>query len=121
MATRGTATKGLAASQPRKRRRASGDLMDPACAPAPPHASARGGSVPSPHGESRKSGLPERPEARAHLLDQELRLLPRGEVPALRQLVEVDQVRIRLLRPAPRRLVELVGEHACDDGKLHAL
>ena len=47
---------------------------------------------------------------------KELRLLPRGEVAAFGQPVVVDQVGIRLLRPAPRRGVELIGKDA-DGGR----
>src|SRR5262245_20185521 len=51
-------------------------------------------------------------EARANLFAEELRLLKRGEVPALREAVVVDQLRIRTFGPAPRSLIELVGEDA---------
>ena len=43
--------------------------------------------------------FPERPEARADLFGQELRLFPGGEVPALFQLVVVDELGIGPLRP----------------------
>ena len=46
---------------------------------------------------------------------KKLRLLPRREVPALGELVVVDQLGIRLLRPAPRGLIELVREGAHGD------
>ena len=56
--------------------------------------------------------LPERAEPHAQLGGVQLRLLPGGEVPAAVDLVVVDEVGVRLLRPAPRRLEELVGEDA---------
>ena len=37
-------------------------------------------------------------------------LLPCSEVTAFVRLVEIDQLVIRLLRPAPRRLIVLAGE-----------
>ena len=51
-----------------------------------------------------------RPERRAQLLHEELRLFPRREVPALVDLVEVERFGYAALRPAARRLVKLVGE-----------
>src|SRR5918994_4848101 len=57
-------------------------------------------------------GLPQRLETRAHLAHEELRLLPRREVCAFFELVVVDQLGIRLLRPTPRHLVYLFGERA---------
>src|SRR5262245_15111150 len=54
----------------------------------------------------------QRLEARTQLFREELRLLPAGEVPALGQLVVVDQLWIGLLGPTPRRRVEFVREHA---------
>src|SRR5262249_44863497 len=57
----------------------------------------------------------QRPEGRAQLAREEIRLLPRGEVIAAVDFVEVDEVRVRLLGPAPRRLVELAREDA--DGR----
>ena len=50
-------------------------------------------------------------EAGAHLLGQELRLLPGGEVSTLGQLVVVDQVGIGLLGRTPR-WIEFVREDA---------
>ena len=47
--------------------------------------------------------------------DEELRLLPGREVTALVELVVVDELGIRLLRPAPRGLIELVGKGAHGD------
>src|SRR4051812_2051159 len=56
--------------------------------------------------------LAKRPEPVAQLGGVQLRLLPGSEVPAPLDLVEMDEVGIRLLRPAPRHLEELVGEDA---------
>src|SRR3954470_6983576 len=56
--------------------------------------------------------LAQRAEPRAQLGGVELRLLPGGEVPASVELVVVDEVRVRLLRPAPRSVEHLVGEDA---------
>src|SRR3982074_574016 len=47
--------------------------------------------------------LAHRSERRAHLLAEELGLLPRGEVATLVDLVEVDDVRVRRLDPAAPR------------------
>src|ERR1051325_2072322 len=47
------------------------------------------------------------PERRPELGREELRLLPRREVPAFVDLVVVDELGIRLLGPAPRRLILL--------------
>src|SRR5690349_20114273 len=57
-----------------------------------------------PHGRLTTQRL----EAGAHFLREELRLLPGSEVAALGKLAVVDEVRIGLLRPTPRRLIELV-------------
>src|SRR5215467_2240618 len=46
--------------------------------------------------------------ARAHLGHKEAGLLPRREVTALFQLVVMNELRIRLLRPAPRGCVDFV-------------
>src|SRR5688572_31566806 len=54
----------------------------------------------------------QRLEAGTHFLRKKLRLLPGGEVTALRQLVVMDQLGIGPLRPAPRSRIKLVGEHA---------
>src|SRR5690242_4681659 len=57
----------------------------------------------------------ERPERRPHLGREEVRLLPSREVVSPVDFVEVDEVRVRLLRPAPGRLVQLPREDAyCD-------
>src|SRR5262249_55238444 len=47
---------------------------------------------------------------RADFGRKKLRLLPRGEVAALVHLVEVDEVTVGSLYPAPRRAPELAGE-----------
>src|SRR2546426_1087511 len=44
--------------------------------------------------------------------------LPRSEMIALRELVEVDELGVGLFGPAPWHLIELTGEHA--DGGRHA-
>src|SRR3954468_22929997 len=54
--------------------------------------------------------LPERAEAVAELGGVELGLLPSGEVPAAVDLVVVHEVGVRLLRPAPRGVDDVVGE-----------
>src|SRR5262249_16364799 len=53
----------------------------------------------------------QRSECRSHLLREQLRLLPGGEVPAPVDLVEVAQVGVDPLRPAAWRPVDLAGEH----------
>src|SRR4029077_15744300 len=58
----------------------------------------------------RHETLPQRFERRAEIRHENLRLLPRGEVAALVRLFVIEQFRIRLLGPAPRRLIELVGK-----------
>src|SRR5215213_4627101 len=67
------------------------------------------------------TSVAQRAEARADLVAEELRLLPGREVPALVELVVVDEIGIGLLRPAPRDLIELVRKdaHGYRDG--HAL
>src|SRR5262249_51201123 len=63
--------------------------------------------------------LAKRPERGADLGREEIRLLPGCKVITPVDLVEIDEVRIRLLGPAPRRLVELPrkdthgGRHGC--------
>jgi hypothetical protein len=54
------------------------------------------GHVPTRHGH-----LAERPEARADLFTEQVGLFPGGEVSALLDLVVVDEVGVRLLRPTP--------------------
>src|SRR5215831_7344345 len=59
-------------------------------------------------------------ERRPHLRGEELGLFPGGEVAAFGHLVVVDQLRIGLLCPAPRRLIKLIGEGAHGDRNLDA-
>src|SRR5690349_1520022 len=68
----------------------------------------------------RRGRAAERPERRAQLGHEERRLLPRREVAALRERVVVNELRIRALRPAARRRVDLVGEGAHGDRDLDA-
>src|SRR5215204_5835875 len=56
--------------------------------------------------------LPQRLEPYAHLIHQKLRLFPRRKVPALVELVVMDELWIRPLRPTPRRMVDLVRKDA---------
>src|SRR5215213_3083911 len=62
--------------------------------------------------------LAKRPEARADLFREQLRLLPGRKVPAPVDLVEVDEIGIGLLRPTLRHLIELVRKdtHGYRDG-----
>src|SRR5215472_2458072 len=64
------------------------------------------------HGASASLLRAQGPEARANLLREDLGLFPRGEVATLVDLVVVDELGIRLLRPAPRERIELVRENA---------
>src|SRR4029077_6177707 len=61
---------------------------------------------------------PQRLERRAKVRHQQPWLFPRREVPALVELVVIDELGIRPLRPASRRLVELLrkGAHGGRDG-----
>ena len=63
----------------------------------------------------------QRPEGVAQLLGEDLRLLPGGEVPALLDPVVVNELRIRLLRPALRSRIELVREDGDTNRDLDAL
>src|SRR5947208_8829791 len=54
----------------------------------------------------------QRPEGGTNLGGEEFRLLPGREVVALVDCVEVDEVGVGLLGPAPRRLIELPRKHA---------
>src|SRR5688500_5633158 len=63
----------------------------------------------------------QRSKAGADLFHEQLRLLPGGEVPALVELVVMEQLGIGLLRPAPRHLIELVREDAHGYRDVHAL
>src|SRR3954454_11185749 len=60
----------------------------------------------------------QRREPCADLGGEQLRLLPGGEVVASVYFVEVDEIGIGLLGPAPRRLIQLPGEdaHGSRDG-----
>src|SRR5687768_101667 len=58
------------------------------------------------------SGSSHRAERCPELLREELGLLPGGKVAALVDLIEVDEVGVRLLRPTPRRLILLAGKDA---------
>src|SRR4051794_13997799 len=60
--------------------------------------------------------LAQRSEGSLDLLGEDLRLFPRREVPALFELVVVDEFGIRLLRPALRSLIKLVRESADRNG-----
>src|SRR5215216_4235686 len=64
---------------------------------------------------------PQRAEADAELVREQLRLLPGGEVTAPVDLVEVDEVGVGLLGPASRRLVLLAGEDRYGNRDLHSL
>src|SRR4051794_31650821 len=66
-------------------------------------------------------GSAQRSEGRAELFREELRLLPGGEVAAPVDFVEVDELGIRPLGPAPRRLVLLTGEDRHGHRNRHAL
>src|SRR3954453_14817058 len=57
-------------------------------------------------------GLAQRPEARANLFAEQLRLFPGRKVAALVELVVMDEVGIGLLRPMLRHLIELVRKDA---------
>src|SRR3954469_10360230 len=63
----------------------------------------------------------QRTEGGSHLLREDLGLLPRGEVTALVDSVVVEEVRIRLLRPALRSGIELVREDGHSGWELDAL
>src|SRR6185436_10021988 len=58
----------------------------------------------------RETELPQRLERRADLRREEQRLFPRREVAAFVRLMEVGEVRVAALRPAPGGLVDLAGE-----------
>jgi hypothetical protein len=59
--------------------------------------------------------ITQRPEGRAQLLAEYLRLLPRSEVAALVNLVPVDEVAEGAVTPASRRRVDLGREYADGD------
>src|SRR5215213_9618094 len=77
---------------------------------AQPGLGRRGGGA-SP-GAAQVPHLAQRPEARANLVCEEVRLFPRREVPAPGDLVVVDEVRVGPLRPTPRGLILLAGKDA---------
>src|SRR5215470_18120648 len=54
----------------------------------------------------------QRSEARAHLLREELRLLPGSKMPAFVELVVMDESRKRPLCPASRGRIQVVRERA---------
>src|SRR3954463_14584388 len=60
---------------------------------------------------TREPELSQRPQARAHLLHQELRLFPRREVPARVELVVMDEPGVRPLRPTSRRRDDIVRKN----------
>src|SRR6188768_3615434 len=64
--------------------------------------------------------LPQRLEPRTQVVHEGLRLLPRREVTAPVVPGVEDELRVRLLRPALRRRVDLLGERADGDRELHA-
>src|SRR5688500_5432406 len=55
--------------------------------------------------------LTQRPEGRPDLGREQLRLLPRGEVPALVDLLPIDELLEALLAPAPWRAVNLARKY----------
>src|SRR3954471_3485950 len=65
--------------------------------------------------------LPQRPEPGTDLVDEQLRLFPSREVPALVEPVVMDQVRIGVLCPLPRPLEELTRKHTHGYRDGHAL
>src|SRR3954471_8747740 len=64
----------------------------------------------------RRHHLAKRPEPYAHLIHQKLRLFPSRKVPALLELVVMDEPGIGPLRPAPWRMVLLVRKDAHRNG-----
>src|SRR5215208_6280077 len=65
------------------------------------------------HVHARRRGhLAKRPEPLADLVYEQLGLLPGGKMPALVELVVVDEIGIGLLRPTPRHLIKLVRKDA---------
>src|SRR5215203_1583490 len=65
-----------------------------------------------PGGGSFHVRLAKRPQTVAYLLAEELRLLERGEVPALRKPAVMQQFGVGTFGPAPRGWIQLVGEDA---------
>src|SRR5499425_3646534 len=64
------------------------------------------------HGASASSLRAQGPEARANLFREDLGLFPGREMAALVDLVVMDELGIRLLRPTARQRIELVRENA---------
>ena len=56
--------------------------------------------------------LSKRSESRANLFGEELRLFPGRKVPALGELVEVNELGVRPFRPASWSRIEFVGKNA---------
>src|SRR5262249_42072596 len=73
--------------------------------------------APSPGPTTRRST--QGAERCAEFFTEELWLFPRGEVPALVGLVEVDDVGVRLLDPTARRPPDLAGERREAKRELH--
>jgi hypothetical protein len=71
--------------------------------------------------EPEQGYLAKRAEPSANLLGEQLRLLPCRVVPASVHFVEIDQVGIRALRPAPGSLKQLLREHSHRGRDRHAL
>src|SRR5262245_40890753 len=69
----------------------------------------------------RSCSAPKRAEARAEFFGQQLRLLKRSEMSALRKLIVVDQIGVGFFRPLSRRPVDFVRERAHRDRHLHTL
>src|SRR5882724_7113157 len=65
--------------------------------------------------------LTERSKTLAKVVDNRLRLFPRGEVGAFRMLLVIEQLRVGLFRPLPRDWADLLGEGADDRRNLDAL
>jgi hypothetical protein len=68
---------------------------------------------------ARSVTLPQRSERRSCLFRQQLRLLPRGDVSAFGELIEMNELGIRPLRPASRGRVDLVWKDADCSGDGH--
>src|SRR5829696_3393169 len=82
------------------------DCPHPYC---PRGAWGRHADVPSHHSRSTQ-----RPEPCAHIVNDRLRLLPCGEVPAFRMTVVEEEIRIGSLRPTSRTFGDLLRENAYD-------
>src|SRR5918992_1967389 len=64
------------------------------------------------HAPTENRLLPQRLEARAQLLYEQVRLFPRCKVPAFLELVVMDELGIRPLCPTAWRCIDLIGENA---------